>query len=993
MTPAVDGAAPRDAYERRVLEVIRDLALEVRGPRARQAVTPTASLDRHVGLGSLERVELLARLETALGRELDERFLLMDTAREIATAALEAASRTGERSLPRLAVPAAPVTTLDLNALTTVVEALWLRAAADPARVHVSLDEDAATSDVSFGALRDGASAIASGLAERGLRPGETVAIMLPTGFDFLQAFMGIMGAGLVPVPLYPPVRLDRMQEYLLRQSKILANAGARLLVTIPEAGPVAALLRREVPTLAGLATAAALAKAPHGTEPRLAEPYRTSPGDLALIQYTSGSTGDPKGVCLTHENLLANIRAMTAGINLGPADVGVSWLPLYHDMGLIGAWLTCLVNAVPIAIMSPLSFLTRPERWLWSIHQRRATVSPAPNFAYELCLRKVRDEAIEGLDLSSWRRALNGAEPVSASTVERFARRFARYGFDPNAMFPVYGLAECAVALAFPPPGRGVRVDRVVRSDLQQAGRATPAGDDDAHPLQFVSVGHPLAQHEVRLIDEHDSDVGDRVVGRLVFRGPSAMTHYYNNPDATARTVRPDGWVESGDLAYRVDGELYITGRAKDLIIKGGRNVLPQEVEEIAGNVDGIRKGCVVAFGVPDETSGTEQLVVVAEAHTEEPEMRQRLEAAVVESVASATGLPPDVVVIVAPRVVPKTSSGKLRRAESKALYLEGRLGRAAMPPLALRARLLQGVVAAAWRRGVSRLGTWLYAAYLATAGAIAVVIAGIPLRVLLAVLPGRQSAFAVARMASRIALRLAWCRVTVDGLERLPRTGPLVLASNHASYADTVALLASLPLDFVFVAKREAITWPFVGALLRKGGHLMVERLDTAQSVADAARTTDALRQGEIVLFFPEGTFTRAAGLRPFKMGAFEAAAATGTPVVPVALRGTRHILPSKKRVPRPGPISVWIGEPLAPSGEGWRSALDLRDRAAEMIAAHCGEPRLDLVVGGVERPTVQPAAPTETEVEAPRSVESPAAAQRTAVPHAADERSETR
>ena len=938
-----------------MLDVVRNLALEVRGPRALQAVTPTASLERHVGLGSLERVELLTRLEAALGRELDDRFLRMDTPREIATAALEAASPRGERPLPPLADPATPSAALDADALTSVVQALWLRAAADPARTHAYLDDGVETQDVSFGALRDGAAGVAAALAERGLQPGDRVAIMLPTGVDFLRSFLGVMAAGLVPVPLYPAARLDRLQEYLLRQSRILANAGARLLVTIPEAAPVADVLRREVPTLTGLATASALAKAGHLTAAQRLEPYATSPDDLALIQYTSGSTGDPKGVCLTHANLLANIRAIATGVDLSPADVGVSWLPLYHDMGLIGAWLNCMVNGVPIAIMSPLSFLARPERWLWAIHQRRATVSPAPNFAYELCLRKVRDEALEGLDLSSWRCALNGAEPVSVSTVERFARRFAPYGLDPNAMMPVYGLAECAVALAFPPPGRGVRVDRVVRTEFEGAGHATPAGDDDQHALQFVSVGRALPRHELRIIDERGNDVGDRRVGRLMFRGPSAMARYFDNPEATARTVRADGWVESGDLAYQAGGELYITGRAKDLIIKGGRNIMPQELEEIAGTVDGIRKGCVVAFGVPDENSGTERLVVVAEAATgvQEHEARERLEGAVIHAIATGTGVPPDAVEIVPPRVVPKTSSGKIRRAETKELYLAGQLGRSASLPFSLRARLLQARVAAAVRRTTARVGSSLFGAYLTTVGAIAAVTVGIPMRLLLALLPGRRPAFTLARLASRIALRLAWCRVTIDGLERLPRTGPLVLVSNHASPVDIAALIASLPVDFVFVAKREALSLPLIGAFLRKGEHLTVERLETAQSVADAARTVDALRQREIVLFFPEGTFTRAAGLRPFRMGAFEGAAATGTPVVPVALSGTRRILPSGKRVPRPGSITVWIGEPLLPAGTGWRAALELRDRAADAIARHCGEPRLDLVVGGVEGP----------------------------------------
>ena len=951
VTSAAETVATRAAYEQRVLDVIRTLALEVRGSRAMEGVTPTASLERDVGFGSLERVELLGRLEAALGRELDDRFLLMDSAREIAGAALEAAARAGATALPHVvARRIGPATALDVDALTSVVDAMWLRATADPARVHVHLEESGATNDVTFGALRDGAARVAAGLVARSLRPGETVAIMLPTGFDFLQSFLGAMAAGLVPVPLYPPGRLH-LREYLLRQTKILANAGARLLVTIPEASPVAALLRHEVPSLTGVVTVEALVKASRGNA--LTERRVSSPGDLALIQYTSGSTGDPKGVCLTHANLLANIRAIGAGVNVRPTDVAASWLPLYHDMGLIGTWLASIVWGIPMALMSPLAFLARPERWLWAIHQHRATLSAAPNFAFELCLRKVRDDAIEGLDLSSWRCALNGSEPVSASTVERFSRRFERYGFDPRALMPVYGLAECAVALSFPPPGRGVVVDRVRRDDVEATRRAVPASPTDEHALRFVSVGRPLLQHAIRLLDDHDREVGDRVIGRLVFRGPSALSQYRDNPAATARTVRADGWVESGDLAYRANDELFITGRAKDLIIKGGRNVLPQDIEEVAAAVDGVRKGCVVAFGVPDETAGTERLVVVAEPAVAELDART-LETAIVHAVATATGLPPDVVVIVPQRTIPKTSSGKLQRSEARSLYLTGRLGRSTKPPLALRLRLALGGLAAVVRRAVTRVGRWLFTVYLVVVGAVAAIVVGVPLWVLLAALPGRRPALSLSRVASRIALGIAWCRVTTEGLEHLSSARPLVLVSNHASFADVVALIAALPLDFVFVAKRELLAWPVIGMILRKARHLTVERLETAESVADAARTTDAIRGGEVVLFFPEGTFTRAAGLRPFRMGAFEAAVSTGASLVPIALRGTRRILASGRWIPHPGRISVWVGGPITPTaGGGWRAAIDLRNAAADAIAAHCGEPRLDLVVGGLERP----------------------------------------
>ena len=942
--------------EQRVLDVVRTLALEVGGSRALQAVSPTASLEREIGFGSLERVELLLRLETALDRELGDRFLLMDTPCEIARAVAEVAERIPvERTHPVFSPVPIPPAPLATDTLETVVEALWMRAVADPTRVHVHLESAGGVHEITFGALRDGAAVLGASLAKHGGQPGQAVAIMLPTGFDFLQSFMGVLAAGMIPVPLYPPPRLDRLEDYLLRQTKILANAEARLLITFPEAAPVTAALRSAVPSLTGIVTASTLREhpqPPYATQQPIEHPH-ASRDDVALIQYTSGSTGDPKGVSLTHANLLANIRAIAAGLALSPTDVAVSWLPLYHDMGLIGTWLSSIVYGIPLTLMSPLSFLAQPDRWLWAIHRRRATLSAAPNFAYELCLRKIRDDTIDGLDLSSWRCAINGSEPVSASTLDRFGRRFKRFGLRPDALMPVYGLAECSVALTFPPIGRAPLVDHIARAPFEQDGHAVPAAEGDPLPITFVSVGRALPKHELRLVDPMGHEVAERVVGRLLFRGPSTMAAYHHNPEATTRAVLPDGWIESGDLAYQVAGECFITGRAKDLIIKGGRHVIPQELEEIAGNLDGIRKGCVVAFGVPDETAGTERLVLVAESHAVPDDERQTLESAVIERIATATGIPPDVVRIVPPGTVPKTSSGKIRRADARRLYLSGRLGHSRPLPLRLRVQLLRGRAEAISQDAVSRAGRGMYAVYLAVVTAVAGITLGIPLWILATILPGRRPACMLERLAARITLWLSGVRVTADGLEHLPRTGPAVLVSNHASYADVLALVTILPRNVVFMAKAELLRWPLVGTFIRKGQHLTVEREDPIRSLDAAKRVTEALKRGEAVLFFPEATFTRALGLRPFRMGAFEAAVTAHAPLVPVAIRGTRQVLGSGMWLPHPGRIFVWIGEPVTAEHDGWQGAQELRDRAAAIIAAQCGEPRLDLVASGVAPP----------------------------------------
>ncbi len=642
-------------------------------------------------------------------------------------------------------------------------------------------------------------------------------------------------------------------------------------------------------------------------------------------------------------------MKAIGAGVEVSPTDVGASWLPLYHDMGLIGSWLFCLCRGLPIALLSPLAFLARPERWLWAIHQRRATLSAAPNFAYELCVTKIPDAALEGLDLSSWRCALNGAEPVRPETLDRFATRFGAYGLRREALMPVYGLAECSVALCFPPVGRGPRIDSVSRRPFEDRGEALPALPGEGNALRFVSVGRALPEHEVRVVGEGGGDVPERAVGRLVFRGPSMTPGYYRKPEATAAMTLPGGWLDSGDLAYVADGEVFIAGRQKDLIIKAGRNLVPQEIEEVAATVDGVRKGCVVAFGVVNETLGTESLVVVAETRRTDAAGREQIVAAIVERVAAAVGVPPDSVVPAPPGAIPKTSSGKVRRSATRDLYLRGTLGRAATTPLLPRLRLVAAGFAGEGRLRLKALVRGAYAAY------VGVVLAALALLIwpLAALLPSRGAVRALARGALRVALRAAGCRLSLEGAEHLAGRGPCLLASNHTSYVDTAALLAVLPRDVLFVAKKEVLRWPLVGLFVRRAGHLTVDRADAQDGVAAAGNVARVLEAGESVLVFPEATFTAAAGLRPFRLGAFKAAVESATPVVPVAIRGARRVLRDGTFVPRPGPIHVWVGAPIATEATGWRAVVDLRDRVADAIAAQCGEPRLDIVAAGPVRP----------------------------------------
>ena len=923
-------SARLDATQRRVLELVEALVAELGGQPRRGAVTPGDSLDRDLGIGSLERVELLLRLEHEFGVRLPEAVMAgAETPRDLADAIRSAGPAAAEQ-VPATRAPMGPGVPAPADA-RTLVEVLHWHADTHPERVHVVLrQEDGSETPISFGALWHRSAAVAAGLRERGLAVGEAVALMLRTEPAFLSAFFGVLLAGGVPVPIYPPFRLDRIEEYAARQAGILRNAEARLVITFDEAARLARLLRWRVPSLQDVTTTDGLA-----LTDRAAWAVRRRGDDPALIQYTSGSTGTPKGVLLSHGNLLANIRAIGQAIAISPEDVGVSWLPLYHDMGLIGSWLASLYFGIPIVLLSPLAFLSRPARWLGAIHAHRATLSAAPNFAFDLCARKVTDAEIEGLDLGSWRLAFNGSEPVSPETIHRFTRRFAPYGFRPEAMCSVYGLAECSAALTVPPLGRGPWVDRVSRAVFAGSRQAVRPASDDGTPLQFVSCGRPVPGHEVRIVDAAGHPLGERIEGRIEFRGPSVTSGYFRNLEATRALLR-SGWMDSGDLGYWAGDELFITGREKDIVIKAGRNLYPQEVEEVVGDVPGLRKGCVAAFGVADQEAGTERLVVIAESREKAPEKIEGLRAVVLDRVVAAIGVPPDSVLITRPGAVLKTSSGKIRRSATREAYLRGDVSRGRSPVAGQWARLvIQGTGARAGR-ACARAGSLIHAAYIG-----ALLAATVPLLWgLLVIVPRGRAAGRVVRCWCRGILVLSACSPRVEGLGNLHAAGPAVLVANHASYLDAVVLLAALPMEFAFIAKRELAASPLVGTVIRKVGHLTVERADAMQSAADAERATALLRGGTSLLFFPEGTFVRAPGVLPFRLGAFKAAVEARRPVVPVGLRGTRRILPDGARLPTPGPVTVAIGVPITPQGGGWQEMVRLRDLARADIARLAGE-----------------------------------------------------
>ncbi len=549
---------------------------------------------------------------------------------------------------------------------------LLLRAADHPEAGLRFVDRRERANFVSWQTFADQAHEVAASLHELGIAAGDRVALVYGTRPSFFRAFFGILLAGAVPVPLYPPVRLGRLGEYHQRTSLMLRAAGCR-----------AVLAQANVRRLLGETVAAARPALGCHTLEALPTPGRradaiappTDASELALIQFSSGTTSDPKPVALSHRALLAQVRALDdSWRDPDNPPTGVSWLPLYHDMGLIGCILPALELPSVMTLLPPEAFVARPALWLRTLSRYRADISVAPNFAYALCLEKIRDEDLEGVDLAAWRLALCGAEPVSPAVLERFRERFARWGFPPEALTPVYGLSEASLAVTFGDLGKPFAATRWARGPLTQGRAEAAAPEDDA--VTLASVGKPLPGFGIRILGPDGAPLPPQRVGRLSVRGPSLMDGYFERADATAAVLQ-DGWLDTGDLGF-IDqhGELYLTGRAKDVLILRGRNHDPAEVEHAASAVPGVRAGCAVAVSTRDDRAATETLVVMVEHDRQaRPEQIGSLSDHVAKAVLAATGLAIGTVVILAPGTLPRTSSGKLRRGDALNRYQGGTL------------------------------------------------------------------------------------------------------------------------------------------------------------------------------------------------------------------------------------------------------------------------------------------------------------------------------
>lgn len=567
----------------------------------------------------------------------------------------------------------------------TLIDVLRLAAEVKD-RGYTFLNDALEPTEYTFDALEREAQRRARYFLSLGLKKGDRLAMVVPDGEDFVLSFFGAIRAGLVPVPMYPPLALGKLDAYVETARRILITADAKVLLTNKKIAPIVWSLVSKVPSLEQVDTVEkvrekAAALSGEGLD------VSVGPDDTCFLQFTSGSTSDPKGVVVTHANLVANSKAiMVDGLASNPEiDRGVSWLPLYHDMGLIGFVIAPLMTTVPVVFIPTLTFVKRPNVWMDTVSKYRGSITFGPNFAFGLAAKRASKKRVEALDLNCLRVVGCGAEPINAATMRSFVETFSPAGFDPNGIMPAYGMAEATLAIAFDRLDEPFETLVIDRDAYEERHEAIPTETEDENAcIELVACGKTFPEHEIGIMSPEGELLAEGKVGEIVFSGPSVSAGYFRNEEATRRAL-VGKWLHTGDLGFIHAGQIYISGRMKDLIILNGRNYYPQSIEWEAESVDGTRRGNIVAFSVRGEA--TEDLVVVAETKLADDERREALQKEIKDRLNQTLGVRASSVELLPPGALPKTSSGKLQRAKTKRMFEEGTLGKEGVRTLGSRA------------------------------------------------------------------------------------------------------------------------------------------------------------------------------------------------------------------------------------------------------------------------------------------------------------------
>lgn len=566
---------------------------------------------------------------------------------------------------------------------STLPERLWLAGQQETNNGLLLVSRNGQETKYTWPQILDRSRKTATVLQSKGVQFGDRVAIVLPTCIEFFDVFFGLQILGAVPVPLYPPLRLGKLDTYIDRTIAMLTAVDGAMLISNRRVSKVLGrVLDGYQPRLGALNVDSIDI---HTSTPIETWNTELTPNNLAMAQFSSGTTVAPKPVGLTYRQVLSNTDIICSVVG---GNVGCSWLPLYHDMGLIGCIFPAVTKVGTMVLIAPEDFLRRPSLWLKSISKHKAYISPAPNFAYAYCTQRIKDLELEGLDLSCWKMALNGAEAVAPKHLRAFIDRFSTVGFDAKSLCPVYGLAEASLGVSFSSPDSIFTAHHFAREDMQR-GHITLCTNEDG--VELASVGKALPCCDIEIRGSDGQALAENHIGEIWVQSPSVMKGYLNDAPSSIH----DGWLATGDLGFYFDEELYIYGRKKDVIVLGGQNHAPQDLEMAVDGLDGVRTGCTVA--VSNLGSDGEQVFLFVETTTDTPTNPQLAEACK-QSVLRETGVSCDLIVLLKPGTIPRTSSGKLRRRETLHLFETGNL----LPPKEVNAFNMAGILAQ------SMIGHW---------------------------------------------------------------------------------------------------------------------------------------------------------------------------------------------------------------------------------------------------------------------------------------------
>ena len=553
--------------------------------------------------------------------------------------------------------------------MTTFPERLKTLHSRTPQQVAVTLQFSGGDDlPITYDQLLHSAGAYARALERDGIQPGEVVVLILQHGEDLMYSFWGVVLHGAIPSIM--PFLTEKLspERYRADLSALISVTKPSAIVTYPE-------FETEVRTALQSGDSVRSVIVAGGVEPQANMNFNAlagftrKPEDIVLLQHSSGTTGLQKGVALSHQSVFNQLDAYGRALALDDRDVVVSWLPLYHDMGLIAGFLMPILSSVPLVLMSPFDWVRAPYKLMQSVSKYHGTLTWLPNFAYNFCAQKIRERHIEGVGLSSWRAVINCSEPVRWESHQAFYERFKNHGLRLEALQTSYAMAENVFGVTQSRLGNVPAIDEIDREAFMSE-RVAKNPFDGRPSMKMMSSGHPLENVKVKIIDEDGSEVSERVIGEIAIQSDCMLAGYYNRPDLTEKAFR-DGWYLSGDYGYIYHGEVFVSGRKKDMIIVGGKNLYPQDLEALTYEVAGVHSGRSVAFGIFDEMQGTEEVVIISEVDSEDPNDHQRVADAIRQHVTRNSAIALRYVKVVGPKWILKTSSGKTARQANKEKFL----------------------------------------------------------------------------------------------------------------------------------------------------------------------------------------------------------------------------------------------------------------------------------------------------------------------------------